>query len=96
MNLEKCVNFLTSALNSLKKAQEIVFISKNMLSVLENLPKTIFRHLKSSRADRHQHQKVGAKNWKSVKGVCRVSEPIFLNENKIKEYDAKKPFANFW
>ena len=46
---------------------------------------TIFTLLEISRADWDQNLKVGAKNWKTVKGVCRFSGPLVLKWKKIKE-----------
>ena len=65
-NLEKFLVFLTTLLYILKKPCEVLFISENKLSVLEKLPTTISRPLRSSRADWHQHQKVRAQKLETI------------------------------
>ena len=37
----------------------------------------------------------GTKIWKSVKGVCRVSRPKFLEWKKNQRVRCKKPFENW-
>ena len=76
------------------KTQKSKIVSKNKLSLLENLPIPIFRPLRSSRADWHQNQKVGPQKLEKIEWGCvGFRDPKFLNEIKIKEYDAKKPFS---
>ena len=59
------------------------------------MPIPIFRRLRSSRADWHQHQKVGARKFEKCEGGCvGFWDPKILNEKKIKEYDAKKNVCN--
>ena len=69
---------------------EVFSISKTKLRVLQNMAIPIFRPLRSSRADWHQHQKVGAQKLEKCEGGCvGFRDPKFSNEQKIKEYDAK-------
>ena len=68
---------------------------KNKLSVLENLSTPLLRPLKSSRADWHQHQKVGAhKLEKREEGCVGFRDPNFLN-GKNQGVRCKKLFENW-
>ena len=71
---------------TLTRAYEVFFISKNKFKKqVENLPIPIFRPLRSSRADWHQHQKVGAQKLEKCEGGCvGFRDPKFLNEKKSK------------
>ena len=80
----------------LRERMRYFFISKTKLRVLQNMPIPIFRPLRSSRADWHQHQKVGAQKLEKCGGRCvGYRDPKFLNEKNIKRYDAKKTFASW-